>query len=67
MYRKIVDYICQSMVINRLYNRMENMVISMCLNIVITILMTIKLPIKNSASDLVRGAILFFNFYANIL
>lgn len=35
MYRKIVNYICQSMVINRLYNRMENMVISMCLNIVI--------------------------------
>ena len=35
MYRKIVDYICQSMVINRLYYRMENMVISMCLNIVI--------------------------------
>lgn len=39
MYRKIVNYICQSMVINRLYNRMENMVISMCLNIVIHILM----------------------------
>ena len=29
IYRKIVNYICQSMVINRLYNRMENIVILM--------------------------------------